>query len=52
MSFIKKILIVDDSFNNLLLLEDLLTEMNYEVHVARDGLEALFKLKEFIYKDK
>ena len=42
----KTILIVDDSFNNLLLLEDLLSEMTYNVIVARNGVEALFKLNE------
>ena len=46
MGMIKKILIVDDSFNNLLLLEDLLTEMNYNVSVAHDGVEAMHILQE------
>ena len=43
---IKKILIVDDSFNNLILLEDLLTEMDYAVTVAHDGVEAMSKIEE------
>ena len=42
----KTILIVDDSFNNLLLLEDLLSEISYNVIIARNGVEALFKLNE------
>ncbi|MDA3867218.1 MAG: response regulator [Salinivirgaceae bacterium] len=46
MGMIKKILIVDDSFNNLLLLDDLLTEMNYNVSVAHDGVEAMQILME------
>lgn len=46
MTLIKRILIVDDSFNNLVLLEDLLTEMNYEVILAHNGIEAM----EQIYK--
>ena len=48
MAHIKKILIVDDSFNNLILLEDLLSEMSYEVTVAHDGLEAMEKIKQVI----
>lgn len=44
MSFIKRILIVDDSFNNLVLLEDLLKELDYDVTLAHDGLEALEKI--------
>ncbi len=47
MTHFKKILIVDDSFNNLILLEDLLTEMDYNVTVAHDGLEAINMLKEY-----
>lgn len=42
----KKILIVDDSFNNLVLLEDLLSEMSYLVMVAHDGFEAMHKIEE------
>lgn len=42
----KTVLIVDDSFNNLLLLEELLSEMSYKVVVAHNGVEALFKLNE------
>lgn len=45
-TMINKILIVDDSFNNLILLEDLLTEMDYEVSVAHDGIEAMIKILE------
>jgi DNA-binding response OmpR family regulator len=45
MAHIKKILIVDDSFNNLLLLEDLLTEMNYNVISAHNGMEAMEKIE-------
>jgi CheY-like chemotaxis protein len=37
----EKILIVDDADNNLLLLHDLLSELNYEVHVANNHNEAL-----------
>ncbi len=44
MTRIKKILIVDDSFNNLILLEDLLSEMNYEVTLAHDGVEAMERI--------
>lgn len=43
---IKKILIVDDSFNNLVLLEDLLTELDYDVTLAHDGVEAMSKIYE------
>lgn len=46
MNRIKRILIVDDSFNNLLLLEDLLTEMNYEVIIAHNGIEAIEKVQQ------
>jgi CheY-like chemotaxis protein len=46
MTLIKSILIVDDSFNNLILLEDLLTEMNYEVILAHNGIEAIEKIHE------
>jgi CheY-like chemotaxis protein len=46
MNKIKRILIVDDSFNNLLLLEDLLTEMNYEVIIAHNGIEAIEKVQQ------
>ncbi|PLX19508.1 MAG: hypothetical protein C0599_10840 [Salinivirgaceae bacterium] len=45
MAHIKKILIVDDSFNNLLLLEDLLTEMSYHVISAHNGIEAMEKIE-------
>ena len=47
MTRIKKILIVDDSFNNLILLEDLLSEMSYEITVAHDGVEAMEKILHF-----
>lgn len=36
-----KILIVDDADNNLLLLHDLMSELNYEVHVANNHNEAI-----------
>ncbi len=47
MTHLKKILIVDDSFNNLILLEDLLTEMDYNVTVAHDGIEAMQMLEDY-----
>ncbi|PLX19506.1 MAG: response regulator [Salinivirgaceae bacterium] len=37
----EKILIVDDADNNLLLLHDLLSELNYDVHIANNHNEAL-----------
>ena len=37
----ERILIVDDADNNLLLLQDLLSELNYEVHVANNHREAI-----------
>lgn len=38
---LKKILIVDDAENNLILLNDLLYEHNYSITLARNGYEAL-----------
>ena len=36
-----KILVVDDSDNNLFLLEEVLIDYNYEVYIAKGGLEAV-----------
>lgn len=42
-----KILIVDDADNNLLLLQDLLSELNYEVHAANNHHEAIRICKQY-----
>ncbi|HON18126.1 MAG TPA: response regulator [Salinivirgaceae bacterium] len=45
METIPKILVVDDSENNLFLLEEVLQEYNYTVIKARNGKEALVQIK-------
>jgi CheY-like chemotaxis protein len=37
----KKILIVDDAENNVMLLNDVLSELDYDIHVAKNGRDAL-----------
>ncbi len=42
----KDILIIDDAENNLMLLQDLLTEFNYNIRLARNGEDAIKLVKE------
>jgi len=44
MSVASRILVVDDTPNNVTLLEDMLTARGYQVATARDGAEALAKM--------
>ena len=44
MSAPARILVVDDTPNNVTLLEDMLTARGYDVATARDGVEALAKV--------
>ncbi|MDA3867220.1 MAG: response regulator [Salinivirgaceae bacterium] len=37
----KRILIVDDAENNVMLLNDVLSELDYDIQVAKNGKEAL-----------
>ncbi len=42
----KDILIIDDAENNLILLQDLLSEFNYNIRIARNGEEAIHLVNE------